>query len=187
MRGGCRAAPLAFPIFWSSCCFALAGLFWAAAIGSWKLDHALDEAWEGRDIEVRGVVAEMTQPFDRGVRFRFDVEQVYSLGAVVPPHIGLAWYRGRDAERGPELRAGERWRMVVRLRRPHGTSNPGGFDFEAWMLERDLRASGYVATTSAPQRLDGFVLRPRYALERAARGDSRQALRRHWATGPMRA
>lgn len=147
-------------------CCAVAGFFWAAAVASWKLDSALDEAWEGRDIELRGVIAEMTQPFDRGVRFRLDVEQVYSLGAGVPPHIALAWYRAPDARAGPDLRAGQRWRMVVKLRRPHGTSNPGGFDFEAWMLERNLRATGYVVQAKAPQLLAETVHRPGYGLER---------------------
>jgi competence protein ComEC len=57
----------------------------------------------------------------------------------------------------------ERWRFTVRLRRPHGSLNPGGFDLEAWMLERNLRASGYVregritATSPAPQRVDTRV------------------------------
>ena len=41
-------------------------------------------------------------------------------------------------------RAGERWRLVVRLKRPHGNVNPHGFDVEAWLLENGLRATGYV-------------------------------------------
>jgi competence protein ComEC len=146
-------------------CCAIAGFYWAAAVATWKLGDALDESWEGRDIELRGVVAQMTQPFERGIRFRLDVEQVHSLGAGVPRHIALAWYRDRAEQAAPPVRAGQRWRMVVRLRRPHGTSNPGGFDFEAWMLERDLRATGYVVAAASPQRLAGMVHRPRYWLE----------------------
>jgi competence protein ComEC len=45
---------------------------------------------------------------------------------------------------GVEPRAGERWRLPVRLKRPHGAMNPHGFDVELWMWERGLRASGYV-------------------------------------------
>jgi competence protein ComEC len=30
-------------------------------------------------------------------------------------------------------RAGERWRFVVRLKRPHGNVNPQGFDYEGWL------------------------------------------------------
>jgi len=145
--------------------FTLAGFFWAAAVAHWKLSDALDETWEGRDVELRGVVAEMTQPFDRGVRFRFDVEQVYSLGAAVPSHISLAWYQPQSGQAIPDLQAGQRWRLVVRLRRPHGTANPEGFDFEAWMLERNIRATGYVLAKPSPSLLSPGVIRPDYLLE----------------------
>jgi competence protein ComEC len=42
------------------------------------------------------------------------------------------------------VRAGERWRFTVRLKRPHGNLNPHGFDYEAWLFERGIRATGYV-------------------------------------------
>ncbi len=108
-------------------------------------------ALEGRDIELTGVVAGLPQALERGVRFEFDVEQA---AAGVPPHISLAWYRGRDDaddEASPlvPVRAGERWRFTVRLKRPHGNLNPHGFDYEAWLFERGIRATGYVRPQSA--------------------------------------
>jgi competence protein ComEC len=42
------------------------------------------------------------------------------------------------------VHAGERWLLTVRLRRPHGHLNPHGFDYEAWLLERGVGATGYV-------------------------------------------
>ena len=90
---------------------------------------------------------------------------------VVPPSIALGWYAANtsawgnasdDGSRaqavaapGP-LHAGERWRMTVRLKAPHGSSNPHGYDFELWMWEQGLQANGYVRTGSgdaAPVRL----------------------------------
>jgi hypothetical protein len=44
----------------------------------------------------------------------------------------------------PPLRAGERWQLLVRLKRPHGLMNPHGFDYELWLFEQDLRATGVV-------------------------------------------
>ena len=32
--------------------------------------------------------------------------------------------------------------LTVRLFRPHGSLNPGGFDYAAWLLERGIRAQG---------------------------------------------
>ena len=42
------------------------------------------------------------------------------------------------------LRSGEWWQLDARLKRPRGTVNPHGFDFEAWQLERGIAASGSV-------------------------------------------
>ena len=96
---------------------------------------------EGRDVAVTGVVASLPVRLERGVRFEFDVES-HAADVAVPQRLLLGWYAA-----GEPVRPGERWRFDVRLRRPHGAMNPGGFDFEAWMLERNLRASGYVRTT----------------------------------------
>lgn len=42
------------------------------------------------------------------------------------------------------LYAGDFWRMNVRLKVPHGNSNPYGFDYELWLWEQGLQATGYV-------------------------------------------
>ena len=153
--------------------FAAAGFFWAAAVGSWKLADHLPEIWEGRDVEISGVIAQMVQPNDRGVRFLLDVERAYTLNARIPSRISLMWYEN-DTEAPPDLHAGQRWRMAVRLHRPHGNANPDGFDFEAWMLERGIRAVGYVRAPPAPHLIEPLVWRPGYLLERA-----REAARKH--------
>ncbi len=110
--------------------FAVGGFFWAAANGAWKLADDLPEIWEGRDVEIAGVIAEMVQRNDRGVRLLLDVERTYTLDAKIPSRISLMWY-ATDDKMPPELHAGQRWRMPVRLHRPHGNANPNGFDFEA--------------------------------------------------------
>src|SRR3970282_1743710 len=56
---------------------------------------------------------------------------------------------------GAEVHPGERWLLTVRLRRPHGLVNPHGFDYEAWLLERGIGATGYVRH-QGEQRLLGF-------------------------------
>ncbi len=145
--------------------FATAGFFWAAALGQWKLADELPEIWQGRELELSGVIARMVQPNQRGVRFVLDVEQAYTLNARVPGRISLMWYGNEDA-RVPDLRAGQRWRFTVRLHRPHGNANPDGFDYEATMLERGIRAVGYVRQAPPPRLLQARVWRPGYLLER---------------------
>ncbi|MBI5898077.1 MAG: DNA internalization-related competence protein ComEC/Rec2 [Rhodocyclales bacterium] len=142
------------------------GLVWAAGFAHWRLAEELPADLEGRDIEVRGVVAGLPQELERGLRFAFDVEQA---APGVPRRVSLAWYRGGDgeADESPRVpvRAGERWRFTVRLKRPHGNLNPHGFDYEAWLFERGIRATGYVRPRAAAERLAAWVWHPGYAVE----------------------
>jgi competence protein ComEC len=147
---------------------AVLGFTWAAWRADIRLADQLDPAWEGRDIVLTGVVAALPQDFSQGSRFEFDTEVVETPGAVVPAHINLSWYQGRrDGESFERLpvRPGERWRFTVRLKRPHGNANPGVFDYEAWLLERNIRATGYIRPDPA-QRLSEMVWQPGYAIER---------------------
>jgi competence protein ComEC len=141
-----------------------AGFFWAAGTAHVRIADALPHEWEGRDIEIVGVVASLPQPYERSVRFELDVERVETPGARVPQRIVLSWW-GRGIAL-PEVRAGERWRLGVRLKRPHGTANPHGFDYEAWLLERGVRATGYVRPRPSPERVAAMVHRPSYWVER---------------------
>jgi competence protein ComEC len=150
-------------------CLAL-GFSWAAWRAQERLADALPAEWEGRDIAVVGVVAGLPQPYERGVRFEFDVERVLTPGARVPGRIVVSWW-GNPARDGlpagfPALSAGERWELTVRLKRPRGTANPHGFDYEAWLLERNLRATGYVRPKAGAARLATLAHRPAYWIER---------------------
>jgi len=151
---------------------AVAGAGWAYA--AWRADLRLAEAlpgeWEGRDVVLTGVVASLPQDFERGLRFVFEVEE---SAAPLPQKISLAWYKGfRDEELHtlPPLHAGERWRLTVRLKRPHGNVNPHGFDYERWLLEQGIRATGYVRPAPDNQRLDAFVPGLMYGVERLREG-----------------
>jgi len=138
-----------------------AGFGYAAWRAEARLADVLPSEWEGRDITVVGIVDDLPQPVDRGTRFAFSIERVETRGARVPSSVSLAWYapisRDDSAEPLPVLHAGERWRLLVRLKRPHGTVNPAGFDVEAWLLENDLRATGYVRRDPGNMRLDAFA------------------------------
>lgn len=164
---GWRVAGTRFPV----CLLAalLLGASWAGWRAQLRLGENLPEANEGRDIEVVGVVAGLPQAFERGLRFDFDVE---GASETVPARISLAWYRGWRGQDDDELhfaqvlRAGERWRLTVRLKRPHGNLNPHGQDFEAWLFERGIRATGYVRKAERNARIEALVARPGYLVER---------------------
>lgn len=157
--------------------FALCGLRASAFAG-----QGLPAAMEGQDVRITAVVAAMPQRTEAGVRLRLQVESADWADAApdagraraperpgtapqVPPLIDVSWYGGvlRDAQglvdlqrQPPELRAGERWRMTVRLKAPHGLRNPHGFDYELWLWEQGVQATGYVRAgpkDQPPERL----------------------------------
>lgn len=61
--------------------------------------------------------------------------------ALLPGRIRLSWYRSKVRPR-----LGEHWQFEAKLRRPRGSRNPGGFDYEAWLHRARIGASGYVVT-----------------------------------------
>ena len=127
--------------------------------------QALAPALEGRDVVLTGVVARMPQHDERGWRLVLDVQAARLDGAAVavPPRVQLAWYDapmrpGAAAPLGPSepIRAGDRWQLTARLKAPHGSLNPHGFDVELWLWEQGVGATGYVRTgprDAPPQRL----------------------------------
>ena len=145
------AATLAFGV-----CGARAAVF---------VTRALSPALEGRDLHVTGTIVAMPQSGELGQRFRFEVEQAFDGGrpVVLPPRLSLAWYPSEPERTAPVLFAGERWRLTVRLRAPHGHANPHGFDHELWLWEQGLQATGYVRAgpaRSEPQRLGPTLRHP---------------------------
>jgi competence protein ComEC len=180
MRGQHRAMRLTRAAIIQLLCCA-AGFLWAGAMAHLRLVDALPPEWEGRDLVVVGTVASLPHHHERGVRFEFDVESVLTDGAQVPGRIVLSWWGSAPSQVGATpafgVRAGERWHFTVRLRRPRGTANPHGFDYEAWLLERNIRASGYVRPKEDNHRIAPMVHRPAYWVE-AARGALRARIER---------
>ncbi len=140
--------------------FFVAGFVWACWRAELILQQQLPAALEGRDVVVEGNVADLPQPTAYGTRFAFDVDRAEASGSPVgvPRRIRLS------AEPAVPVHAGERWRFIVRLKRPHGLQNPGGFDYEAYLFRHRLRATGYVRAEPAPVYLG--VSGARYRIDR---------------------
>jgi len=149
---------------------AVLGFCWAALLAGLAMAPALDSADEGRDLTLVGTVDSLPYTFAQGVRFNFAVDEVVGEAVnqrvQVPPRIALAWYASA-ADTPGAVRPGERWRLTVRLQRPHGSANPGGFDYEAWLLEQGVRATGYVRPAAGDRRLAAFVPGFKAIVERA--------------------
>ena len=135
------------------------GFCWALGLAHLRLADRLAPELESRDIELVGIVASLPAVGERSLRFEFEPE---AAEVKLPGRILLSWYRSPFYDEEPSIapalvHPGERWRLTVRLRRPHGNLNPHGFDYEAWLLERGVGATGYVRPRSAPLLLGSRI------------------------------
>lgn len=164
------------------------GFAWALLVAGWGMDARLPPALEGTELVVEGRVVGLPEARVDAIRFGFAVDSGEGEAAVLAgSRLRLSWYRSRVQ---PE--PGSRWRLAVRLKRPRGSLNPGGFDFERHALERRIAATGYVLETG-----DTRVLAPGSGIDRlrlalaermaAAVGDSGARFVQALAVGDTRA
>lgn len=132
------------------------GFVYASLCAKQQLSHRLDDSLAGQDILLQGRVTTIPVINTMVRRFEFEVDS-FELSAkpdgvnaelnhksnsraklTLPDKVRLSWYYGS------EIRAGEQWQLLVRLKPPHGFMNPGGFDYEAWLFQQHLDATGYV-------------------------------------------
>jgi len=118
-----------------------AGFLWALLRADIILSRELPASLEGRDITVTGIVSSVPARRQHSTRFEMELDGLVGrhMQATFPRHVLLSWYH-----KPPRLQVGDRWRLTVRLKRPHGFANPGGFDYESWLFQRHIRATGYV-------------------------------------------
>jgi competence protein ComEC len=153
---------------------------WRASLHA---DGLLERSLEGQDLVVEGYVAGLPRQGDNGWQFEFDLLSGTHQGRdlALPSRARLSWGAGftvqvRQAPM-PQLQAGQRWRMTVRLQRPHGLSNPHGFDAELWLWEQGVQATGYVRLGApgpgllAPELLATTWRYPVQRLRQAVRDD----------------
>jgi len=121
--------------------FACAGFLWAQIQVCQLLCEPFPENLAGKDLELTGRIAGLPGDSGGARRFLLQVEGATAAGEEISLDgiVRLRWYR--DA---PTLSAGERWRLTARLKPPHGFANPGGFDYERWLFQQGIVATGYV-------------------------------------------
>jgi len=132
-------------------CWLAAALAVGFAYAAWRaelrLADRLDPAWSGRDVELVGRIVGLPERTAHGTRFEFAVARVETSHASVPSRLLLQQYEAGN-EAIPGWRGGDCLHLKARLRQPHGQHNPVGFDYEAWLFERGIRAQGRVVAAA---------------------------------------
>lgn len=101
---------------------------------------------ENQEIEITGYIDQLPSGDNKSRRFSFRVHQWHEYEKLLLPNrIYLSWSSGWQKKRViPNLRPGQEWKFLVKLKRPHTMVNHHGFDFERWMFHQGMGANGSV-------------------------------------------
>lgn len=128
-------------------CFCI-GAAWGILAGHHLLSRQLPPALEGQELLVRGVVSDLPENRGRFQRFEFTIDRYlnlnhdYPAAHALPRRVLLSWYGRRS------VKVAEQRTFKVKLSRPRGFVNRGGFDYQRWLLSRGIGATGYVRSSS---------------------------------------
>ena len=120
----------------------LAGLFMISAAlclfaYHLRIEDRLEPALAGSTSVVQGVVTSIPQNQGDLLRFRFRPDS--SIHPELPGTLRISWYRD-----WPDVRAGQRWKLDLRLKPPWGVVNFHGPDRERWLFSEGIGAFGSV-------------------------------------------
>ena len=152
------------------------GFSWSLLFAHLLLAQTLAPELEGQNLIARGTVSSLPTVSSERTRFEFTINTLWKIeshnlvnngldsNSLVktktadnnklsalqlvdgPKKVLLNWYNPPT-----KLTVGQAWSLMIRLKRPHGFRNPGGFDYEAWLLRQGVRATGYV---KSPEKAD---------------------------------
>ena len=114
----------------------LFGLLWHLHWANNVLAERLPQVLEGETLNVIGVVTGLPERSLIAQQFQFKI--LHSDSGFSSRWVVLNYY-GEST-----ISLGQYWEFSVRLNRPHGFSNPAGFDHEGWSFQRGVSARGYV-------------------------------------------
>ncbi|MCH6565618.1 MAG: DNA internalization-related competence protein ComEC/Rec2 [Proteobacteria bacterium] len=127
----------------------IAAYLWACLNIQHSLDLRLAGDYQNQLLELEGVIADIPEQRPGSIRFLFRPDSIAGYPHPLPDTIRLSWYRSDQ-----KINAGERWRLLVKLKSPGGYQNPGGFDYERWLLVKRIGAIGYVKSSDLNQLLE---------------------------------
>jgi competence protein ComEC len=111
----------------------------------------LPDSLDKQEFLIRGSVIGLVQPQDQRLRFNFLINSAKlsdfkaGFNNVKLPSLNrvlLSWYGDHDLKK--HIKTGTDWQFMVRLRKPRGMLNENGFDYQAWLFQQGISATGYI-------------------------------------------
>ncbi|MBY0545573.1 MAG: DNA internalization-related competence protein ComEC/Rec2 [Gammaproteobacteria bacterium] len=129
----------------------LIGFTWFALNAQWLLNKQLPKKFENIPIIVQGKISSLPIIKNGALQFQFDLQQIGNENQLQSLNLTTLLNWKEQDNISNELHIGERWQFQVKLKRPHSYANLGSFDYEAWLFQANIRAAGFVISSSATQ------------------------------------
>lgn len=124
------------------------GFAWSYFQANLILTDRIAPTLQGQDIVMTGTISSIPEAYVRRIRFEFKPDQ--NLNNSLPKKLLLNWYQPLPQQ----LLADETWQLTVRLKQPYGMKNPYTFDYESWLFQQGIGATGYVRNNENNIRIE---------------------------------
>lgn len=126
------------------------GLMFGFHYGYKQFNMQLPDKLDKKEFLIRGSVIGLLKSQDQRHRFKFSIDSIKlssleaGYNAKLPSlnPVLLSWYG--DHELKKDIKTGTDWQFLVRLRKPRGMLNQNGFDYQAWLFQNSISATGYI-------------------------------------------
>lgn len=114
----------------------VAAILWAMLFAYYRLSQQLAPELEGIIIAIEGTIDSLPEQYGQYSRFDFIISRANNK---LPHKIRLSAYNFNQP-----LKAGQQWAFTVILKRPHSPLNADSFDYERYLFEQGIGATGSI-------------------------------------------
>ena len=119
---------------------ALFGFIWSASVGYWYLHWQPQDIQFQQDVLIIGQITDVALVEDK-MRLQVSATRIGEKAFWIQRRIRLNWYQPSTS-----LKEGDMVSLTAKLKPVYGLANPYSFDYERWLLSKNIVALGYVAS-----------------------------------------
>lgn len=133
---------LLFKPRWTIIAWFLSAIVWCGCHQVWVMDRSMPDVRVLRNAVIQGYVVSIPTITTNKIQFQFQATQLNQQS--VHTRMLLSCYNNC-----PNFRAGQEWRIKVKLQKPQNLANPGSFDYIGWLHAKHIYWTGYVQRESS--------------------------------------
>ena len=130
------------------------GLAYANSVAEQRLAKQLNPSFEKHPLTVSATVTSLVIDKGRFRQWRMRVDQAQQISHL-PPGMQVIV---NSYDKAVQPKPCEQWLVTMKLKRPHGTLNPGGFDYQGYLLQQNIHAKGYITEAALIRSAQGFCI-----------------------------